>query len=131
MFDSVIELRDHYNLPGMRVYEFCIFDNLPESTKFVAYPGTHDNETLYGWYKNLSEYNIGRLNEILNHPKNLYKAISDFIWNVPSLMTIFQLQDLLKLDNRARINSPGTIGDPNWCWKLRDMSWINKIRYGQ
>ena len=131
MFDSVIELRDHYNLPGMRVYEFCIFDNLPESTKFVAYPGTHDNETLFGWYKNLSEYNIGRLEEILNHPKNLYKAIFDYIWNVPSLMTIFQLQDLLKLDNKARINSPGTIGDPNWCWKLKDMSWIDKVKYGQ
>ena len=97
----------------------------------MAYPGTHDNETLYGWYKNLSEYNIGRLNEILNHPKNLYKAIFDFIWNVPSLMTIFQLQDLLKLDNKARINSPGTIGDPNWCWKLKDMSWINKVKFGQ
>ena len=131
MFDSVIELRGHYNLPGMRVYEFCIFDNLPESTKFVAYPGTHDNETLFGWYKNLSEYNIGRLNELLNNPKNLYNAIFDFIWNVPSLMTIFQLQDLLKLDNKARINSPGTIGGPNWCWKLRDMSWVNKIKYGQ
>ena len=46
-------------------------------------------------------------------------------------MTIFQLQDLLKLDNKARINSPGTIGDPNWCWKLRDMSWINKVKFGQ
>ena len=131
MFDSVIELRDHYNLPGMRVYEFCIFDNLPESTKFVAYPGTHDNETLYGWYKNLTEYNIGRLNTLLDNPKNLYNAIFDYIWNVPSLMTIFQLQDLLKLDNKARINSPGTIGDPNWCWKLKDMSWINKVKYGQ
>ena len=131
MFDSVIELRDHYNLPGMRVYEFCIFDNLPESTKFVAYPGTHDNETLYGWYKNLSEYNIGRLEEILGHPKNLYKAIFNFIWNVPSLMTIFQLQDLLKLDNKARINSPGTTGNHNWSFKLKDMSWMDKVKYGQ
>ena len=131
MFDSVIELRDHYHLPGMRVYEFCIYDNLPESTEFVAYPGTHDNETLYGWYKNLTEYNTGRLNELLGNPKNLYNAIFDYIWNVPSFMTIFQLQDLLKLDNKARINSPGTIGDPNWCWKLKDMSWINKVKYGQ
>ena len=131
MFDSVIELRDHYHLPGMRVYEFCIYDNLPESDQFVAYPGTHDNETLYGWYKNLTEYNIGRLNELLGNPKNLYNAIFDYIWNVPSFITIFQLQDLLKLDNKARINSPGTIGDPNWCWKLKDMSWINKVKYGQ
>ena len=131
MFDSVIELRDHYNLPGMRVYEFCIFDNLPESDRFVVYPGTHDNQTLYGWYKDLSEENKERLSNILGNPKNLYNAAFDFIWNASSYMTIFQLQDLLKMDNRGRINYPGTIGKPNWCFKFKDMSWINKIKYGQ
>ena len=131
MFDSVIELRDHYNLPGMRVYEFCIFDDLPLSDKFVVYPGTHDNQTLYGWYKSLGEWHIDFLNKKFNNPKNLYNAIFDYIWNVGSFITIFQLQDLLKLDDRARINSPGTIGEPNWCFKLKDMSWINKVKYGQ
>ena len=131
MFDSVIELRDHYNLPGMRVYEFCIFDDLPISDKFVVYPGTHDNQTLYGWYKSLGEWHIDFLDKKFNHPKNLYNAIFDYIWNVGSFITIFQLQDLLKLDDRARINSPGTIGEPNWCWKLKDMSWMNKIKNGQ
>ena len=131
MFDSVIELRDHYNLPGMRVYEFCIFDDLPESDRFVVYPGTHDNQTLYGWYKDLSEENIERLRKILNYPKNLYKAAFDFIWNASSFITIFQLQDLLKMDNRGRINYPGTIGKPNWCFKFKDMSWMNRIKYGQ
>ena len=131
MFDSVIELRDHYHLPGMRVYEVCIFDDLPESDQFVVYPGTHDNDTLYGWYKNLSEENIERLKKILNYPKNLYNAIFDHIWNASSFITIFQLQDLLKIDNRGRINYPGTIGKPNWCFKFKDMSWINKVKYGQ
>ena len=131
MFDSVIELRDYYNLPGMRVYEFCIFDDLPISDKFVVYPGTHDNQTLYGWYKSLGEWHIDFLNKKFNNPKNLYNAIFDYIWNVESFITIFQLQDLLKLDDRARINSPGTIGEPNWCFKLRDLSCLNKIKYGQ
>ena len=131
MFDSVIELRDHYNLPGMRVYEFCIFDDLPISDKFVVYPGTHDNQTLYGWFKSLGEWHIDFLNRKFNHPKNLYNAVFDYIWNVESFITIFQLQDLLKLDDRARINSPGTIGEPNWCFKLKDMSWMNKIKNGQ
>ena len=131
LFDSVIELRDHYNLPGMRVYEFCIFDDLPISDKFVVYPGTHDNQTLYGWYKSLGEWHIDFLKKKLNYPRNLYNAIFDYIWNVESFITIFQLQDLLKLDDRARINSPGTIGEPNWCFKLKDMSWVNKIKNGQ
>ena len=131
MFDSVIELRDHYNLPGMRVYEFCIFDDLPISDKFVVYPGTHDNQTLYGWYKSLGEWHIDFLNRKFNYPKNLYNAIFDYIWNVESFITIFQLQDLLKLDDRARINSPGTIGEPNWCFKLKDLTCLSKIKYGQ
>ena len=131
LFDSVIELRDHYNLPGMRIYEFCIFDDLPISDKFVVYPGTHDNQTLYGWYKSLGEWHIDFLKKKFNNPKNLYNAIFDYIWNVESFITIFQLQDLLKLDDRSRINSPGTIGDPNWCFKLKDMSWMNKIKNGQ
>ena len=131
MFDSVVELRDHYNLPGMRVYEFCIFDDLPISDKFVVYPGTHDNQTLYGWYKSLGEWHIDFLNRKFNYPKNLYNAIFDYIWNVESFITIFQLQDLLKLDDRARINSPGTIGEPNWCFKLKDLTCLSKIKYGQ
>ena len=131
LFDSVLELRDRYHLPGMRIMEFCVFDPDVDTSNTIVYPGTHDNDTLYGWYKNLNEDQINFLKEKFNNPKNLYNAIFDSIWNMDSLMTIFPLQDLLKLDNRARINSPGTVGTHNWSFKLRDMSWINKIKYGQ
>ena len=131
LFDSVIELRDHYNLPGMRIMEFNIFDNIEESDKVVVYPGTHDNQTLYGWLKSLGEWHINFLKEKFHHPKSLYKAVFEHIWNMNSYMTIFQLQDLLKLDDKTRINYPGTVGKPNWCFKLKDMSWINKVKYGQ
>ena len=46
-------------------------------------------------------------------------------------MTIFPLQDLLGLDDRARMNYPGTVGSPNWEWKLKDMTWIDKVKFGQ
>jgi hypothetical protein len=128
LFDSVLELRDHYNLPGMRIMEFCVFDPDVDTSNTIVYPGTHDNDTLYGWYKNLNEDQIAFLNQKFNNPKNLYNAIFDSIWNMNSLMTIFPLQDLLKLDNKARINSPGTVGDHNWSFKLKDMSWINKVK---
>ena len=65
----------------------------------------------------------------VNNPKDLYKTIFEYIWNLPSLMTIFQLQDLIKLDNRGRINWPGTVGDPNWCFKFRDFSWKKKVQF--
>ena len=131
LFDSVIELRDRYHLPGMRVYEFCIFDDLPESNEFVVYPGTHDNQTLYGWLKSLDEEHVAYLNKLLDNPKNLYKAVFDYIWNIGSFITIFQFQDLLKLDDRARINNPGTVGAHNWSFKLRDFSCLKKVKYGQ
>ena len=131
LFDSVLELRDHYHLPGMRIMEFCVFDPDVDTSNTIVYPGTHDNDTLFGWYKNLSEDQLAFLNKKFDNPKNLYRAIFDSIWNMNSLMTIFPLQDLLKLDNRARLNSPGTVGDHNWSFKLKDMSWINKIKFGQ
>lgn len=130
LFDSVHELRDAYRLPGMRVIQFSIFDDSPNSGHVVLYPGTHDNQTLFGWLKSLNENQLNRLKEKFHYPKDLYGALFNYIWNSKSLITIFPLQDLLRLDDRARINTPGTVGKPNWCFKLRDMSWIKKIRYG-
>lgn len=131
LFDSVLELRDHYNLPGMRIMEFNIFDNIEENDRVVVYPGTHDNQTLYGWLKSLNEGQIDFLNKKFNNPRDLYSAIFEHIWNMKSFITIFQLQDILKLDDRARINFPGTVGDHNWSFKLRNMDWMNKVKFGQ
>ena len=131
LFDSVHELRDDYHLPGMRVIQFCIFDILHDNDNVILYPGTHDNQTLYGWLKSLSKDDVRTLREMFNKPKDLYQAIFDYVWNMKSLITIIPLQDLLKLDDKARINHPGTVGKPNWCFKLKDMSWVNRIKFGQ
>ena len=93
--------------------------------------GRHDNQTLFGWYKSLNEKQIAFLKEKFDNPRNLYRTIFEHIWNMKSFITIFQLQDLLKLDDKARINFPGTVGNHNWSYKLRDMSWINKVKFGQ
>ena len=67
----------------------------------------------------------------LNVPfdEKLYDEIVKYIYTIPSLMTIFQLQDVLKYDNSARMNYPGTVGDPNWTWKLADFSFVNEVKY--
>ena len=131
LFDSVHELRDDYHLPGMRVIEFCIFEELEDNDNIVLYPGTHDNQTLYGWIKSLDKKDTKKLKEMFDNTRDLYTAVFDFVWNMKSLITIIPLQDLLKLDDKARINRPGTVGKPNWCFKLKDMSWINRIKFGQ
>lgn len=132
LFQGVHDLRDHYKLPGMFIMEFCIFDKNAQSKETqIVYTGTHDNQTLKGWLKSLPEWNINFLKEKFPNSKNLLKDVFEYTWNVPSYMTIFPLQDLLGLDDSARMNYPGTVGSPNWEWKLRDMSWINKIKFGQ
>ena len=131
LFPSVLELRDHYHLPGMFIEEFTIFDyNAVSNDNLIVYPGTHDNETLYGWYKNRTRDEIKFLKQRLNvqEDKDLYDAIVTYIMSVPSKMTIFALQDILKLDNKARLNSPGTVGYPNWVWKLRDWNWVKQVK---
>ncbi len=129
---EVLELRDEYNLPGMFICEFTIFDLKQESTnRQLVYPGTHDNETLYGWFLNLKDeqkqFIANRLH--VNFDDGLFESIVKYIYTIPSLMTIFQLQDVLKLDNSGRMNWPGTVGDPNWTWKLKDFSFMKEVKY--
>lgn len=124
IFQSVHDLRNHYNLPGMYVTEFMIFDeNLKSNENQIVYPGTHDNNTIKGWLKSLSD-------EQRQNLKNKFKcsSVSDgfkhYVWNQPSKMTIFLMQDLLSLGEKARMNFPGTMGSPNWEWKLKSMSQL-------
>lgn len=135
LFPGVHELRDRYNLPGMFIMEFCIFDvNNHSHDRQIVYTGTHDNQTLYGWLLSLPEWNINFLKEKFPGKvtmEELYKAVFEYTWNVPSLMTIFPLQDLLMLDDSARLNYPGTVGSPNWEWKLVDMDWRKAVKFGQ
>lgn len=130
LFDSVHELRDHYHLPGMRVIQFCAFETLEENDNIILYPGTHDNQTLYGWLKCLSKEQKDILRKELHHPKDLYGALFAEIWNMTSLITIFPMQDLLKLDDTARINHPGTVGEHNWTFKFKNMNFLETVKYG-
>ena len=134
LFEGVHQLRDHYNLPGMNVVEFTIFDPKGYPTeKQIVYPGTHDNETLWGWLKNLPEENLKFLSNKFDGETDLdklFERIMKYIYDAPSFMTIFQLQDVLKLDNRARINWPGTVNDINWSFKFRNFSFMrNEKKY--
>ena len=130
LFQGVHDLRDHYGFPGMYITEFTVFDETnPSKDTQIVYPGTHDNETIQGWLENLPEQNIEYLKRKFGEG-DLFEAMFNHTWNIPSYMTIFPLQDLMRLDNSARMNYPGTVGSPNWEWKLKDDSYINKIKYG-
>lgn len=130
LFDSVHELRDYYKLPGMRVIQFVAFEELDNNENVIVYPGTHDNQTLYGWLKSLDKEHKAILRKEYKGSKDIYASLFNEVWNMPSKITIFPMQDLIKLDDRARINHPGTVGEHNWTFKFKNMDFLKTVRYG-
>jgi 4-alpha-glucanotransferase len=129
---EVIELRDHFNLPGMKILQFG-FDNTEENPflphqyapRTVCYTGTHDNDTSLGWYLKASKDCQTKVKQYMNT-----KALDiswDFIracYGSVSEMAIVPLQDVMSLDSNARMNTPGTTTN-NWQWRYtQDM--LNK-----
>lgn len=124
---NVKELIETTGYPGMKIIEFGLYgpwdnDYLPHNFKksnIVAYTGTHDNETLVGFLRNRTNeeleslylyFNVTTMDELPDAIiRSLYGCIAD--------VTIVQMQDLLKLDNNARMNFPSTVGS-NWKWRL-------------
>lgn len=113
-------------LPGMAVLEFA-FDGRDSSNLFlphnltqnqVVYAGTHDNDTVIGWYESQPD--------VVRDQVRRYFRISgddvawDFIraaFRAPSRLAVFQMQDLLSLGGEARMNFPGT-SPGNWQWRM-------------
>jgi 4-alpha-glucanotransferase/glycosidase len=123
---DVIELRKSFGYPGMRVLQFAFAcdgngDPLPLGCPpdTVVYPGTHDNDTVWGWYRELAASQEGTV------CADRYLGGGDIAWRFleiayqcRSALAVISLQDILGLDGSARMNTPGTVGD-NWAWRCR------------
>ena len=121
---EVIELRDAFALPGMKILQFG-FDNTDENPFLphqfvphsVCYTGTHDNDTTLGWYSKASKESREKVRQYMNTDG---KEIAwDFIracYGSVSEMAVVPLQDIMGLDSRARMNTPGTTSN-NWQWR--------------
>lgn len=127
--EDTIKLRDYYGFTRQKIFQFTInfeeirdIDN--ESENVLMFPGNHDCSTIYGWYKELSEENRERLKEFLRKNEcydcNVNIGIMQYSMKCKAKIVIFTVQDILGLDNSARINVPGTEMDENWSWKLKD-----------
>lgn len=127
---EVLKLRDHYNLPGMKVFQFHFnLDEDKDNTKFmcginsVIYTGTHDNNTLIGWYNGISKEERQQLDAyFMADAKTIRTAIIKYTLECEAKYVIFPVQDILGLDESARFNTPGQVGTPNWEWKLTDFN---------
>lgn len=123
---EVEALRDQFNFPGMRVLQFAFEGGessfLPHqfnTRNCICYTGTHDNDTSAGWYQHTSDYARDKVRRYMNTDAS---SISwDFIricLGSIARYAIFPVQDLLKVGNEARMNTPGT-AERNWEWRFR------------
>ena len=127
LFPSVLELRDKYNLKGMNVLEFTVFNPTFEvKENQIIYSGTHDNDTLKGWYKKLKDNEIELLKIIMRREGIKGRGIKEKLFNMifGSIcdVAIIPIQDYLWKDNHTRMNVPGLLGGHNWEYKLADFT---------
>lgn len=124
--------------PGMKILEFGLegpaeHEYLPhnyKTTNLVAYTGTHDNETLKGFLDGKSEEELVftyRYFNVSNRTDVIYAAVKALYASIADVV-IIQIQDLLMLDNTARMNHPSTIGG-NWQWRMKQSQYkeINEV----
>ena len=130
MRPEVYVLRDHYHLPGMKITEFTFdVDQEAESREnMIVYTGTHDNQTLKGWLHDQSSQMRRKMKKFFAHSKQetLTYCFLEYVLEDIAETAILPMQDILELDDRARMNVPGTIGSPNWEWKMTDFKEFEK-----
>ena len=122
----VRKLMAYCGYPGMKVLTFA-FSGDPHNEHLVkyhdrntvAYTGTHDNNTLLGWWTHATqqERNSAILALNIRHDEDILDAIMDRALKSPADTAIIPMQDILRLPESARMNLPGTIGS-NWLWRM-------------
>ena len=126
---EVIEVIRHFDLPGMKVLMFAFGDDVARNPfaphnhikNSVVYPGTHDNNTVRGWFENEARpHEIDCLTRYLGRRIDANQAADVFTRMAMSSVAdtvILAIQDVLDLGQEGRMNRPGTTAD-NWQWRL-------------
>jgi len=126
--DSVRELLEFSGYLGMRVLQFGLSDNDPNSYHLsdnypkncIAYSGTHDNDTALGFYKKQSSETKTTIKKILNisNSRNIGFAAAKSVLLSKANIAIIPIQDFLNLDSNYRTNTPATVGNHNWSVRI-------------
>lgn len=133
---DVHDLRDRFAFPGLKILQFEFSEGAPHGARHpfhypaltVSYPGTHDNNTVAGWFANEGADAVARAADA---PREAAAALEllggtgeDIAWRFTglalgsgSILAIIAMQDVLGLGAAARMNVPGTV-DGNWRWRM-------------
>ena len=137
---DVVEVRDKFNLPGMKILQFAwgVAQDAPlvadpghefhphnHTPNSIVYTGTHDNDTTLGWWRTASDRERRFLQVYLATDGNVahWDLIRSAFMSV-SKTAIIPMQDFLGLGSEARINLPGR-AEGNWAWRYHpdQLSW--------
>lgn len=132
---SVKKLLKDTGYPGMKVLQFAFdsresSDYMPHSysKNSVAYTGTHDNNTVLGWVKSADADDIELAKRYLAINKSegwCWGMIRGVLASVSST-AIIAAQDILGIDDRARMNTPSTVGG-NWQWRAKRDAFTSEL----
>lgn len=129
--EPVYRLRDEFGLPGMKVLQFAFGDDMPRSLNaphhytrnFFVYTGTHDNNTARGWFRTEAgeehRRNIAAYTGIRPTEQDIHRVLARLAYASVAGTIILPMQDLLGLDETARMNTPAET-QGNWFWRLKE-----------
>lgn len=140
--DEVIQLRDRFEFPGMKILQFA-FDSGPDNPYLpanyhnpncIVYTGTHDNDTTVGWFEQLSpeaKEEVGRYLGGIG-TDGIHWSLIRYAMHSPANVAIVPLQDVLGLGPQCRMNCPGT-QEGNWLWRYtpEQITQTERDRLGQ
>lgn len=124
---EVLKMLEESGYPGMKVLQFAFYENSDSAylaqnhvKNSVVYTGTHDNQTTLGWYQTLTKKDRDFLEEYtgITSWKNVCSVMIRFAMMSVCDTCVVPMQDYLELDDSARINEPGSLGN-NWKWRMK------------
>ena len=123
---EVLALQEASGFPGMKVLQFA-FDGddnayLPhrQIPHCVCYTGTHDNETILQWLQNAPQTTVETVTAYLglNDREGAVRGVLRGGMSTVAELFVSQMQDWLELGQEGRMNTPGTLSEKNWSWRL-------------
>lgn len=124
---EVAKILKENGYPGMKVLEFAFGGDrknphLPYNytQNLVCYGGTHDNETLLGFFEDRGDWELGYAYDYLDtrDKGRMVDQVFRAAYSSVAVLTVFVVQDILKLGNWARMNLPSSMGN-NWKWRMQ------------
>ena len=124
---EVAKIPKENGYPGMKVLEFAFGGDrknphLPYNytQNLVCYGGTHDNETLLGFFEDRGDWELGYAYDYLDtrDKGRMVDQVFRAAYSSVAVLTVFAVQDILKLGNWARMNLPSSMGN-NWKWRMQ------------